>query len=453
MANRIRLAALALLGTVAMGTAAVPDAARGQTVNYTPYDEAFMTRLLSGRVWVYTQPARPPEERSVAGYAFFPGGEVAQCLGRKTAERGEVFRQFGGRWWMQEHRSGRMLAQDVGPPAVKLFYDPVEGGLHTEVLADGAWLVVADGWLQEGWPAAFLDACPSLPLPKEMAIEERQDVLDAAAMREAAPDAIVRRFPGSDLRAPGRTGIGKARGGPTTTREEAAAWIAARRGGVLLTPSGSAFVLTDGWDAEGEIWHIGPDGRAAAFGRLRLETDDAGREWAVASSPGLPEFRYEVGYPSPLRPTGRRHPAFRLTDRLVESGEPVALPWMPAMWKDFEFRADGTVLARPADGGPARRASWQWTEERLRVEIEGNREMPRWEEVARALDMDKPTALPAAGGQRVERTGQPPAAGAPASSGTARCTGGYEGVATWTLGADGGKVWDLSGCRETVAGE
>lgn len=43
-----------------------------------------------------------------------------------------------------------------------------------------------------------------------------------------------------------------------------------------------------------------------------------------------------------------------------------------------------------------------------------------------------------------------PAAGAdaaPPTGGTGRCLGEYEGVATWTLGADGQRVWDTSECR------
>ena len=32
-------------------------------------------------------------------------------------------------------------------------------------------------------------------------------------------------------------------------------------------------------------------------------------------------------------------------------------------------------------------------------------------------------------------------------SGPGRCTGDYEGAATWTLGAGGKRIWDASGCR------
>ena len=40
------------------------------------------------------------------------------------------------------------------------------------------------------------------------------------------------------------------------------------------------------------------------------------------------------------------------------------------------------------------------------------------------------------------------AGAATSTTGTARCTGGYEVTATWTLSEDGKKVWDLSGCRK-----
>ena len=38
-------------------------------------------------------------------------------------------------------------------------------------------------------------------------------------------------------------------------------------------------------------------------------------------------------------------------------------------------------------------------------------------------------------------------ASASATSGTGKCVGDYEGIATLTPGANGNKVWDLSGCK------
>ena len=43
--------------------------------------------------------------------------------------------------------------------------------------------------------------------------------------------------------------------------------------------------------------------------------------------------------------------------------------------------------------------------------------------------------------------GQDPEAPLAATSGTGRCAGEYEGTAVWTLGTDGKRVWDTSGCR------
>lgn len=42
---------------------------------------------------------------------------------------------------------------------------------------------------------------------------------------------------------------------------------------------------------------------------------------------------------------------------------------------------------------------------------------------------------------------QAPLAPLAAMSGVGQCRGDWEGVASWTLGADGKKVWDTSGCR------
>ena len=42
---------------------------------------------------------------------------------------------------------------------------------------------------------------------------------------------------------------------------------------------------------------------------------------------------------------------------------------------------------------------------------------------------------------------QDPSAPLAAPSGASRCVGDHEGIATWTLGADGKRVWDTSRCR------
>ena len=136
-----------------------------------------------------------------------------------------------------------------------------------------------------------------------------------------------------------------------------------------------------------------------------------------------------------------------ITVGVIEAGEPVVLPWMPKKWKDFTFRSDGTVLASRADGSPDRIATWIWTKGRLWVQIDGNREAPDWEDVAKHLGMARPKLWTPADGQRIG----PVARGAAvqtATSGTARCIGDHEGTATWTLDASGAKVWDSSGCRK-----
>ena len=100
------------------------------------------------------------------------------------------------------------------------------------------------------------------------------------------------------------------------------------------------------------------------------------------------------------------------------------------------------MLARRADGGPDRIAPWVWTEGRLWVQIDNNREAPFWTDVVEHLGVEEPYIWSLADGQRVGRQS------AAATSGTARCTGGHTGTATWTLDASGAKVWDTSGCRE-----
>ena len=77
-------------------------------------------------------------------------------------------------------------------------------------------------------------------------------------------------------------------------------------------------------------------------------------EWSISAIPGAGKIHCLAGYPLPVLPTGHRHAAFVLTDRPVDAGESVALPRMDAKWKDFTFRADGTVPARRTDAEPPR---------------------------------------------------------------------------------------------------
>lgn len=367
-------------------------------MNYTSHGIAFMRELLAGRVWVFQAQAPQPEYRSVGAYAFFPDGSLSKCLGRKLRNGIEAWRpSSGARWWVERQPIGAMLAQTdpatkPGPYATPAFYDPKTGRLHTEsnskttnAVRKPTWIVLADGWVQEGWPAAFLGPCAGLPLPQGMAIEHRQTELDWRAMRTAAPDAIVREFPGSGMTSPGRTGLGRTHGGPTVSSRATLSWLSAHEGAPLGHVSGR--VVEIGPEEGGAVRRVrvlsgpatGPEAAPLAPGDWR-GTDTPGEGRITRQEDGallirIPGFRLELvrpGYPLPFLPLDDRSTAqFAAPAALNRAEEPEA------------------AATRPSDSGPA--------------------------------------------------------------SGSGRCLGDYEGVATWTTGADGERVWDLSGCRPVGA--
>ena len=347
------------------GAAAPEDHIPPRPFNYTSHSPAFMRTLLAGRVWVFRSEAVKPEYRSVGAYAFFPDGRLSKCMGRKLAPGIEGWRPSApdARWWIERQSIGAMLSQEdaslkPGPFGTPMYYDTGTGALHTEsnarkTNAARRWIVLGRGWLQEGWPMGFTGACPGLALPEDMKIETRQTVLDWQAMRDAAPDAIVRNVPGGELTSPGRTGFGTRNDGPTTTPDELLDWIARHEGLPVLHVSG-------------RVMRIGAADRGGARPLAILSGGRAGEEGRIALQEDGGIFI--------------RIPGFR--SELVRPGYP--LPFLPL----------------PADGAGS----------------------------------------------------EPHTGSSGPKSGTARCAGGYEGAATWTLGEDGKKIWDTSGCRKADGG-
>ncbi len=428
-------------------------------VNYSPYSEAFYRELMTGRVNVFTGLGR--FSNVVQGLVYASDGTVIECAGRLRLD-GKLhwISRTNTRWALVKKRSGMWTEWNYGGGVRKYaskFYDPETGAFNTEIWSKGRWIVSNAAQIQDTWPRALADACPQLKLPDHIRINEKQTSLKMDELRRQDPDAPVRHFPGSHLTAPGRTGLGASRGAPTTTRKEVLAFVKAQNGNILLSPSETGYVFVGGQATSqdtiwtDEVWRLDDEGKLTAYGVLRTEIDARGQEWALIEIPGQPALRHPIGYPFPVLPTGHRHAAFRLTDRLVESGEPVALPWMPSEWKDFTFLADGTVRARRADGGPDRIAHWRWTRGQLHVAIDGNRKAVFWTEVAEHLGMEMPELWAPADGQRIGPQASASAGtseAAPATSGTGKCVGDHEGTATWTLGADGQRVWDTSGCKQ-----
>ena len=169
-------------------------------------------------------------------------------------------------------------------------------------------------------------------------------------------------------------------GGPTVTAAELGRFLAANDGHVLESPAGGPgrssvrVVLALGAERD-ELWHLNADGNVIDTAVL-LPTADGTRiavQWER-----LPRRQvYRIGDPFPLRPTGERHGAFLLTDRLVSARRPLFLPFGKHGDLDLHFHDGGTVTAQAADGGQTG-GRWQWSRGHLHVALDGIAETVAW---------------------------------------------------------------------------
>ena len=359
--------------------------------NYSSHSSNFFRRLTFGRVFVHESVRTPGVVR---GEFVRADGRTLLCYSSEQTGGNYRLQQAELNWETRLSGAARTVRFQGETYRSLMFYEPKTGTIRLEYLAAHAdprerlWTKASSGWIQDSVPRVLADACPSVAL-HGVRINEKQTSRYLDELRRQDPDAPIRDFPGSKLTAPGRVGF-VASQGKTTTDEEVEAFVKAQAGNILLSSRGDGYVFTKGWTDKTEIWRLDYDGEFDGSAEMSIVTDPAGQEWWISRLPGVGTVHYPIGYPFPLLPTGYRHAAFQLTDRLIEAGEPVALPWMPAEWKDFVFRADGTALARRADGGPDRVVPWLWTQGRLSVETDDNRKAPFWTEVADRLGMDSP---------------------------------------------------------------
>ena len=369
------------LAAALLASAMAADAAHAASPrNHSSHGAAFFSDLLAGRVWLYERPnsARAEDRNTLWGSYYGPDGAVLSCVhldGAWTAlsDRWRVVPSRRFRALYNYHETGTAPDPAQVRGHVPIFHDPESGRLHTESLSSSssAWFVLSQGWVQESWPRALKDACPALGLPPGLPINEKQTSIrmDEAIAQDL--DAPVRKFPGSELRAPGATGLALAGGGPTTTAEELARFLADHDGTVLESPEGARLVLVLGAEKD-ELWRLDERGDVADVGRL---LPDAGGAEIVLQWERLPRRdRYRVGDPFPLLPTGERHAAMRLTDWIVARDRDVSLPFMDRGSVAFRFAADGSVTAR-TDGGEPIEGRWRWSRGSLQVALDGVRDV------------------------------------------------------------------------------
>ncbi len=353
-------------------------------VNYTPYSEAFYRELVTGRVYLYAH--RTGKFRNVVhGRIAATDGRVIECLPGRVDNKLFWFWVENKRWSLAKRRSGVWIELDHGDGSkgsAAQFYDPETGGFTFEHLKRGRWVRTHPGVIQDTWPRVLADGCANLKPPTGIRINEKQTSPRFDELRRQDPDAPIRHFPGSHLTAPGRTGLGASRGRPTTTRKEVWAFLRAQEGYVVTSPSGAGYVFDlDG--GRNEVWRLADDGSISRFGQLREEGD-----WLFVEVPDQPVLRYPMGYPVPVLPTGHRHAAWQLTDKLIARAEPVPLSWMGERYSGHRFLFHDKTLTIVGPGETYLDGRWRWSKGRLEVTVGGDERNPvsiGWRDLARDL--------------------------------------------------------------------
>ena len=394
MALAVVLAGLLLASCVAHGQSSRIDPKVYR--NYTPYSVAFYEALLTDRVWVFE--GNPDRTNSVMRALVFGGnGRLFRCFRNWASPRSKRLR------WSVEWRAGATLRYENWGPKLRyapFFYDPETGLANVEIFrADESgrltWDRVARGWIQNTLPRAFAGACPGLADAAAVKINEKQTSKKFDELRRQDPEAPIRHFPGSHLVGPGRTGLAASRLGSTTTKEEVWTFLDAQEGNVLLSPDGWGRIFVRGPGDRHEVWGLKDNGELAWVAGL-ISFEEGGGGWLGWELEGKIVARHPMGYPFPYLPTGHRHAAFQLTDKLIGWPDPRSLPFMGEAYADrrFVFHAEGKFSVVDEAGnlveGPHFEGGWRWTQGRLEITVTDDPAGARsigWRELADQVGM------------------------------------------------------------------
>ena len=387
------LAAGALASCVAHGQSGRVDP--DVHFNSTPYSDRFYRNLLSDRVWVFE--GTGSYRNAVQGLVFGADGTALECKRDRVPNKRSWLAVDPIRWSMHRAASGGKLIWQLDNQRrtyLTLFYEPATGRLSGEAWRNDAWFVANPGQIQDSWPRVLADGCPDLKIPAHVRINEKQTSYRFDELRRQDPDAPIRNFRGSHLTSPGRTGLGRSGGKPTTTKAEVEAFLEAQHGNILINNKRIALTYVRAGDRE-ELWRIGHAGMTDGFWDIVRTRDEAG-EWLEVHDGPRVRRRYPIGYPFHFLPTGHRHPAFQLTDELVAQPRPRALEFMGEAYsgKRFVFHPEGKFSVVDEAGnlveGPHFDGTWLWTQGRLEMTVRDDPAGPRsvgWRELASDLDM------------------------------------------------------------------
>ncbi len=388
-----RLLAMCCGGAIMlMAAPAPPVAAYEYRYNLSSHSATFFEELLKGRVWILARRLKRADRNKVWGFYFNPNGRIYNCIffdGRyrmaETFWRIVDSRKFGSLL------NNYSLNEEPDPKQIRkhtpVFYDPDTGRLHDEgwFKKPGAWLVSRDGWVQDSWPRALKHVCPDVPLPADMAINELQTSRRLDKLREQDPEAVIRNYPGSELRRLGAVGIGAARNKPTVTITDLDRFFAEQNGQIVETPSGNRYAVAIG-GRDDELWRLGmfDDEEITDIGYSSVSDDSKHLVWSFEKQ--KESGRYRIGEAFPALPTGKRYAAHRLMDWIIAEGRAIGLPFLDRDNVGLRFEAEGKVTAS-TNSGEEIAGKWWWSRGNLNVQLSGVKEVMSyaWQPLAERL--------------------------------------------------------------------
>lgn len=338
-------------------------------MNFSSHGPEFFTDLLSGRVWLFERGGK------VGALHFGSGGGAHGCwMNRKTGKyfvtgkdwRWTVGIRVGGtKLELSRRVKGREATHGLVP-----IYDGETGRLHAERFdrSKKKWFVTLDGWVEDRWPVGLKRVCGGLWLPE--GLETVGDVAWGSAVQRRR--AVVRHRGWEDS-FPGAVGLGASEGRPTLTLEELTALVGRMHGTVAVDINGEKrVVLVRGLD--GELWQLGDGGEIGETAALELVRD--GTVIVANWRPSGAVTSWYVGYPFPLRPTGRRYAAFRMMDALAAEKRRVTVRLRDGRDTTVGFLAGGKLLGAGSKGG------WRLTHGTVALSVEGEALRFPWKRIA-----------------------------------------------------------------------
>lgn len=353
-----RLATLAL-GIALIGSAPEASAQEGapppRPQNLSSHLPDFFRELLGGRVWVAN-----PSGRASAAY-FGEDGFVKRCYW-SNRRKAYVFNRGELRWKIgtPNGRSNLEINWGTGEGLrtwrVVLIYDRGTGRLHGERFRrkTRSWYVSRDGWIQEGWPAAFRNACHNLVLPWDLATVSEQDSIEFEQMKLNATPVV--RFPGSEFSYPGATGLGDSKGKPTMTIEEIAEEERRSHGMIRERSGGGRFVGVSKGAGAWELWQLNDRDEVVEIGSMTPNAEGTVMRVRWEKSGRTADLR--VGYPIPAMSTGKLYAPFAMMRDLAAARRPVTV--------------DGAQYVFSAGGGVTRAGEtgrWRLSRGEVRVKF------------------------------------------------------------------------------------